>query len=182
MTVYFFTGYHGSGKTFASSILKEQGFEIFDSGPIIRAVHTDSDTILNFEEWVKAGESKFGKNYTNLVIASIIRQRILGHPLRSFYNSVIVGFRSIEGIEFIKSEIKTLIPDISFEIVYFDATPKVLYQRWTKREGIQIPFEEFQLLLQKETLSGLENVKVQSQKIIQNNERLTPNQIIEQIA
>ena len=181
MTVYFFSGYHGSGKTFTSNLLRNKGFEIFDSGPIIRFVHSESDTILDFSDWVVAGESKFGKNYTNQVIASTIRQRILGHPLRSFYNSVIVGFRSIEGIEYIKEVVGELIPDANFEIVFFEASQKALYTRWSKREKSKIPFEEFLLLLQKETASGLLKVKDQSQKIIVNELQISQSEIVDQL-
>ncbi|MGL4759469.1 MAG: hypothetical protein ACRCXZ_09095 [Patescibacteria group bacterium] len=181
MTIHFFSGYHGSGKSFAANILKSQGYEIFDSGPIIRSLHSEAATIQNFGEWVGTGESKYGKNFTNQVIANEICNRILTHPLRSYYNSIVIGFRSFEGVEYIQSKILELMPDADFRIVYFDCSENTLYKRWTKREKINIPLEEFLLLLQKETLSGLPCIKERADIIISNKQELTRSELESQL-
>jgi len=154
--VYFIVGHHGIGKTFLIEQLSERfNLTHIDTGPLIRRVHKDQTNGRNIDigEWVKLGESKYGKDFTNMIICKSIESTI-----NNSENSLIfiTGNRSLAGINYISRY-------FSFsskpKIIYIDAPFRLLKENYVKREKKSLTNEEFKKILDKEVDSGLNDIR-----------------------
>lgn len=161
--VFFIVGPHGSGKTYSvKQIVDNIDAEHIDLGPLIREAHTVVSPNTSLGEWIKEGEEKYGKNFTDMVLCYQI-QRVTDGSEKS--TTLITGSRSIEGIQFICNKFNIKKP----HIIYIDAPFEQLKSNYEKREGLNLTNEEFFEILKKDESMGLDKLKkfsIQSDKCL----------------
>lgn len=153
--VYFIAGHHGIGKTYLLNKLSES-FRLLhiDTGPLIRTIHQrETDNKINIGEWVNIGEEQYGLDFTNNVICKEIEDSIRSANDCPIF---ITGNRSLNGIKYIA---KYFGLTDKMKIIYLDASFELLKNNYETREKNNLTNEEFQLLLDKEIKTGINDIR-----------------------
>lgn len=148
----FVCGHHASGKSRLIDKALEDDFVVFDTGPALREIHEKEAPDLDFEEWVKNGEDTYGKNYTNELLRHKLEEirDIIDKEGRQ--GTVIIGFRTREGIDYIIEHID----HSDAKIMYVVATKKLMLERYRMRKGkAKVTQEEFDEIIEDESKRGL---------------------------
>lgn len=152
--ILFLVGPHASGKTYSTNIYlsKHEGIDMIDTGPIMRSLHKNDAPDITFGEWVNELEKKYGKDITSNLISKEIEKAMT----KSFNeNFVIVGFRSIEGIQYAINYLGIT----DYNILYIDASRELLYKNFITRTKKDLSYEDFNIYLDNELDSGLGKLK-----------------------
>lgn len=77
--VFFIVGPHGVGKTYLVKEIKK-GIDVLhiDLGPLIRKTHQVFSPNISLEQWIKEGEEKYGKNFTDIILCKHIERLTKG--------------------------------------------------------------------------------------------------------
>ena len=151
--VLFLAGPHASGKTHAANLLEEQGYVSVDLGPLIRRFHEESGSNKNLGEWVSEQEEVYGKSFTDKILLD--HTKTILEKNEQAKGIVIIGSRSAKNIEFMRDGLGKS----ESRIIYFEAHPSLLKERFENREGKALSDNEFQYLLDKDKNMGLEDIK-----------------------
>lgn len=160
MELIFFTGYHGSGKTYTANQLISDGFDaiLFDCGPVIRETFTKSG-VSDFGEWVRQQEIEFGEKWDNILLLEAIQTTIAKatkKPKRLF----VVGNRSLETIHFFMERLSEGGVD---KILFFERPFAVMKSGYEARIGNTFTNEEFSAVLHRDEDMGLFQIKAHIQ-------------------
>jgi len=152
----FLVGPHGVGKSTAGPLFTECGFEVVDTGPLMRQLHARLGGALSFGEWVRQGEALHGLDFTNQVGATAAKI-VLAQAAELGREAVLLGFRSLRGIRFLLEHAAE--PWERAVIVGLHGpSDEELRQRWMAREGRSISSDDFHALLAAERAAGLEQI------------------------
>ncbi len=151
--IVFPVGHHASGKTeFCDYLAEEHGFRVIETGSMMRRLYGEREEEyrnLDIKDYVKqklAEDENFFDDYLNNLI----------RVAEEDSNLVAVnGMRSYDNIR----KLKTSRPHAQHEIVWIDAPSQLLYERYLKREKIQMSFEEFCDLLEVDLALGLGEIE-----------------------
>ncbi len=172
----FVCGPHASGKSALVRSALSEGYIIFDTGPTLRAMHKKDHPELTFGEWVLRGEQTVGKYFTDELLAT----ELLKLRAESMHTNgiVIVGNRSLSGIQYLKDNVD----HSDAKIIYVDAPKHVLYERYKQREiAEELTQLEFDAILEKDIQLGLDKISGYCDAEILNIEDLaTTSKIIRQ--
>jgi dephospho-CoA kinase len=163
----FVTGPHASGK----SAVVHSGFNssehaIHDLGPIIRESHRKAYSGLSLGRWIMGKEAIYGDNFTDELLVNEIQPSYNSAPTNGL---ILVGSRSLKGIEFILDAIEPS----DHKIVYIDAHYETLYDRYKSRENLSnLSHEDFRKILDDEVAMGLHGIKNHAHHTILNNSTL----------
>jgi dephospho-CoA kinase len=161
----FVSGPHASGKSFTVNSALGEGFAVFDLGPLIRKIHQEQTSTLTYDEWVSANETAHGYDFTSEVLSEVIRPKIKDRTAPN--GAIIIGNRSISGIEYFKRKLQPA----DTRIVYFEATLSVLHERYRSRENQpELSTEAFKSILEKDSAMGLETVRDHADYVIDNSD------------
>lgn len=163
----FITGPHGVGKTHFAKVLQQDGFPSIDLGPTLRMVWNRTSPHITFEEFIRRGEEIGNTFLDQLLVKEIITRLNLKEP-GSYKDLLVVGSRSISGIQYLKSNFPEL-RSIRSVVVYIDAEEEILYRRYCRRENRQVEVEEFRQLLDEDREMGLEEIRQVADFLIENN-------------
>lgn len=156
--VFFIAGPHGSGKTYTVNQIKENmNLLHIDLGPLIREAHKKFSPDSSLDEWIKDGEKKYGKNFTNIILCKQI-DRITKNSKQDL--TVITGSRSLKGIKYIVDYFSINDPNI----IYISAPFSQLKENYEKREGKILTQEKFEEILQDERKMGLNQIEEYSKR------------------
>lgn len=154
----FLAGPHGAGKTRFSQIAIEHGCIAVDLGPTLRNLHRASGSRLPFDEWIRNGEQRTGRHFTDILLAAeIAKAKNFVESGSGHSDVIIVGSRSMIGIEYLS----TAFPRVNGrgrKVVYVDAPFELKRMRYNSREGTDLSPEDFKLLLGVDVQMGLETV------------------------
>lgn len=165
----FVTGLHGTGKTLLASLLAKEGFFSIDLGPTLRAVWKHASLDISFDDFVQAGERKFGRHFTDEILVREIKQTLSSQqPRVNPKRLLIVGSRSVFGIKYIRSHISEINRARTF-VVYIEVDKAILCQRYCQRERIQPSIEEFGNLLKRDKEMGIDGIRAIADFVIANN-------------
>lgn len=150
----FFSGYHGSGKTYtANALLSSFNAELIDCGPIIRKSFQESNN-SSFDEWVKQQESESGDNWDDLLI--LREAKSIKRNFDSQNYLFIVGNRSLSTIDFLKRELSDGEVD---KILFFEKPFFVMKYGYEQRTGKHLTDDEFMQIIRSDEKMGLLEVK-----------------------
>lgn len=164
----FLTGPHGAGKTTASRMLGQYGFQAIDLGPTIRRLHLEADQELPFQDWCMAGERRIGKHFTDqILVEELNRQFCLCEEKDSFLDLLVVGSRSFAGIEFLKTHVRcrSAYHDV---VIFLDANEETLRRNFNEREGTIYTKEGFAKVLERDTQMGIDSIRQAADYVIRN--------------
>lgn len=165
----FITGPHAAGKTMTAAILARHGFVSIDLGPTLRDCYKCSGYQGTFLEWIAAGERRMGRHFTDKVIVREVRKFLSTTAKRALVpDVVIVGSRSIAGINHLIRNLNSCVPG-PHRIVYIDAPRQILFARYRRREGRNIPHSEFHKLLKADRDLGVNEIRAKADRRILNN-------------
>ncbi len=155
----FLTGPHGAGKTTIAEMLVGHGFVYLDLGKLLRGKYREEDPEVSFESWCKVNEEKVGPSFTDDVIVLEIDalRRSIAASAKPPRDLVIVGSRSLNGIRHITGRVPNF-NGRGNSVVYIDAPPEVLMQRYCDREGKQLSRSDFDALLERDVQMGLPSI------------------------
>lgn len=155
MELDFFTGYHGSGKTYtANELLNNFNAGLVDGGPVIRKAFTQSG-MGDFDEWIKHQESEFGPKWDDCLILDSAKTASKGEN-ESRKHLFIVGNRNIDTINFLKENLSDGEVD---KILFFEKPFFVMKSGYESRTGRKISDEEFLQILHGDEQMGLLEIK-----------------------
>ena len=100
----FLVGLHAVGKTEAGKEFAGADFAVVDTGPLMRQYHAQYGRGLSFGDWVGQGEAEHGPDYTNSVCVSASKCH-LAQAAECGRETVIIGFRSLEGIRYFQHHV-----------------------------------------------------------------------------
>jgi len=102
----FIVGAHATGKTYLANIICQFNFVKIDLGPVLRGIHKKSGSTKSFIEWIHDGEIKFGKNFTDDLLANEITNiiKISSNNTRPI-DFIVIGSRSVAGLRYILEHI-----------------------------------------------------------------------------
>lgn len=151
--IIFPVGHHASGKTeFCDYLADEHGFRVIETGSMMRRLYGEREEEyqgLDIKSYVKqklAEDENFFDDYLNNLI------RIAEEDS----NLVAVnGMRSYDNIQ----KIRASRPHAQHEVVWIDAPSELLYERYLKRENVQMSFDEFCELLNMDLALGLGEIE-----------------------
>ena len=148
--VYFLCGHRGCGKNYlANQISEKLPVEIIDTGPIIReAYQKHNGSSLSLKNWIEYHEQKVGKNFTNEVICRSTHVK----PNKDY---IVIGYRSIDGIEFFNQYFK----NSDFRIYYMDGDLDLFRENYNLRENKNLTKEEYDKIVQIENEMGIEGLR-----------------------
>ena len=155
MELDFFTGYHGSGKTYtANELLNSFDAGLVDGGPIIRRAFTQSG-MSNFDDWVKYQEKEFGTKWDDYLILDSVKTTVKDEiePRKHLF---IVGNRNIDTINFLKENLSDGEVD---KILFFEKPFSIMKSGYELRTGEILTDEEFLQILYNDEQMGLLGVK-----------------------
>ena len=153
--VYFIVGPHGVGKTyFINEVRKERELLHLDTGPIIRDVHSRSKSSLPFGEWMKYGETCFGKDFSNIVLLKRMEQLLLENNYNG-QDLFITGNRTIAGINYMIEHLNISNP----VIIYLDSSFENLKNNYETREQLSLSDKQFAEVINEEKKRGLADLK-----------------------
>lgn len=151
--VFFIVGPHGVGKTYIVNKIKEVSRVVHvDLGPLLREAHQVFSPNSSFGEWISEGETKYGKNFTDIILCKQIERLTRG---KENEDTIITGSRSLNGLKYICTRFSIDEP----KVIYIDAHFEQLKQNYEKREKRSLSNEEFEALLQKDRNIGLDTLK-----------------------
>ncbi len=152
-------GPHGAGKTKTAEMLLSQRFTAIDLGPTLRAIHCRSGSSLDFWAWIKHGETKQGPHFTDeLIVEEIFKERKTVEGEGAYQGIVVAGSRSARGVRYITDRVPR-INGRKHTVVFLDAPPEILLERYNCREGKQLTAGEFSVLLEYDVALGLETIR-----------------------
>ena len=159
--VIFIVGPHGVGKTYAVNALRNihNGIIHIDLGPLIRQIHKKFSPDISMEEWIKKGEKKYGKNFTDILLCKGIEKIVSTCNSCNEKKFLITGSRSKGGIDFIVNKFKLNEP----KIIYLTAPFYQLKSNYENREKISLSNEEFNQILDAEKKMGLDDLEIYAQ-------------------
>ncbi len=163
----FVTGPHEAGKTLFAKILAHENFPSIDLGPTLRNVWKRQAPNTTFDNFVQAGERHFGQNFTDSILVEEILEELRVQSIGDASRLLLLGSRSVMGIQYIKSHIPLLGLSKNF-VVYIEADEATLYQRYCKRNE-HVSLEEFRLMLKKDRDMGLERIQEMADFVIAND-------------
>lgn len=150
----FFSGYHGSGKTYtANALLGSFNAELIDCGPIVRKSFQESH-ISSFDEWIKQQESELGDNWDDLLILREAKSVKRSFDSQSYL--FIVGNRSLKTINFLKRELSDGEVD---KILFFEKPFSIMKYGYEQRTGKHLTDDEFTQIISSDEKMGLLEVK-----------------------
>jgi hypothetical protein len=153
MELDFFTGYHGSGKTYtANALLNEVDAEIADTGPIIRGEFARSG-VNDFAEWNRQQESELGQYYDDIIVVNAMKRIITQRKPEHLF---VVGYRGMEGIQYVSQEI---IDDEKSKILLFEKPFAIMKKGYESRTGVELSDDQFAAILANDEKMGLLGVK-----------------------
>lgn len=148
--VFFLVGPHGVGKTYTVTKLKElEQVEHIDLGPLIRQAHQVFAPNKTLGEWIEEGESKYGKNFTDIILCKQIERITKGKEAET---TIITGSRSLNGIQYICNRFSIE----NSPIIYITAPFEQLKSNYERREKKNLTPNQFYQILQAEKEMGLE--------------------------
>ena len=148
--IYYFCGHRGCGKNFlANQISKSIPIEIIDTGPIIREAYAkyNSDNI-SFKDWMINNEEKYGKDFSNIIICRMTK-------IEKEKNYIIIGFRSIDGIQYFNNNFKIT----DYQIHFIDGEHELFRKNYNTREETNISEEEYKKIIKVEETMGIKKIK-----------------------
>ncbi len=156
----FLVGPHAAGKTHCAEIICQNNFVEIDLGPMLRNMHKESGAGGTFSEWMQKGEAEYGKQFSDDLVVKGIESIYETVLTKEHYPSdvVIVGSRSLQGIEYILKEVPNY-RDTKNTIIFMDAPFDTLFERYKQREKMDISKEEFYALLERDDELGLNSLK-----------------------
>jgi adenylate kinase family enzyme len=156
MELDFFTGYHGSGKTYTANELLKEGFsaKMVDGGPVIRKAFAESG-MKNFDEWVKQREQESGIKWDDILLLESMKA-VISQAEEAHKHLFIVGNRSIETIDFLKDNLSDNEVD---KILFFECPFTVMKHGYEMRTGKTLTDNEFLTILLGDEKMGLLGVK-----------------------
>lgn len=150
--VFFIVGPHGVGKTYTvNSIKKVINVKHLDLGPLIRQAHQIFSPNTTMKEWIKEGEEKYGKNFTDIILCKQLQRSITDNDEKI----IITGSRSLEGIRFIENYFSIK----NSQIIYLYSSFEKLKSNYEHREGVELTNEKFEKILQEDNKMGLQNLE-----------------------
>jgi len=165
----FLTGPHGAGKTEISKLLTSYGFEPIDLGPTIRRLHAESGTELGMRDWCLKGEQLYGPHFTDKVLATEMNRLLgsTGESKSAFSDLLVVGSRSVSGINYLKSEVQHT-SGYQDVIIFLDASEEILRRNYNQREGKEYSPEQFAEILEHDRKMGIDSIRSISDYVIRN--------------
>jgi len=156
----FIVGAHATGKTHLADIISKFNFTKIDLGPLLRTIHKESGSGESFGEWIHNGEEKFGKNFTDDLLVNEIKktEANLSNSNTAPNDFIIIGSRSIAGLSYILENIGHYNQKDN-KVIFLDAPLNLMYERYKKREGLDITIEQFEKILDKDKKMGLEDLR-----------------------
>ena len=156
----FIVGAHATGKTHLADIICKFNFVKIDLGPLLRAIHKEQGSNDSFDEWIYNGEEKFGKNFTDGLLVNEIKkmEANLSNNAINPNDFIIIGSRSISGLSYILENIGHYNQKDN-KVIFLDAPFDLMYERYKKREGLDITTEQFEKILDKDKKMGLEDLR-----------------------
>lgn len=164
----FVVGPTASGKTEVGRIFASKKFIIFDLGPMLRSIYQRTNYDGEFLEWVKHGEEREGIHFTDALLLGEILHAISSENIDVHQDIIIVGNRSLGGIEYLRYGISS---QRTSHIIFMETRPDIRYKRFNQREGTTLSMRDFDSLLdlEFERKMGLYDIKIVADTIIQNN-------------
>ncbi len=152
MKLIFFTGYHGSGKTYTANELLN-GFDaiLADTGPIIRKKFLSSG-IDNFNEWNRLKEKELGQDYSNIIVMDGLKRIIADKRPKYLF---VVGNRDINGIKYICNHFR----EDKIKILLFEKPFIIMKSGYEMRTKKIILDDDFAKILQDDDNRGLLGIK-----------------------
>jgi len=140
----FIVGAHATGKTYLANSISKFNFIRIDLGPVLRTVYEKSGSKEPFSEWIQGGEKQFGSNFTDELLVKAIQDIIEKTSMRINrpIDYIIIGSRSISGVKYISKHVEQF-GDRNNTIIFLDAPFDILYERYKKRERLDITAEQF---------------------------------------
>lgn len=148
--IHYFCGHRGCGKNYlASQIIEKIPIEIIDTGPIIRNAYKKYKTNnISFKEWMRENEEKYGEDFSNMLISKLT-------SLKRERDYIVVGYRSIEGIEYFNKYFGVE----SYRIYFIDGDYELFRRNYNAREKTNISKEEYKKIVEIEDLMGIKKIK-----------------------
>lgn len=156
----FIVGAHATGKTYLADIICRFNFIKIDLGPMLRTIYKKSESSDSFGEWIHNGEIKFGKNFTDDLIVNEIKkiEGSLNNNATTPTDFIITGSRSVTGLKYILENVEQYNQKEN-KIIFLDAPFPIMYERYKKKEGIDITTEQFEKILDEDKKMGLEDLR-----------------------
>lgn len=160
MLMIIIAGPHGAGKTTIAKMLTEHKFDFLDLGGILRGKQKSDCPNENFKDWCANKEKIHGLNFTDDIVVEEINNYIysvMPKLSQKPQDIIIVGSRSLRGINYITQKVKTINGHENI-IIYIDAPFNILFSRYCEREKKQLAPMDFQKLLDDDDKNGLMNI------------------------
>ena len=174
----FLTGPHCCGKTHILRYVYQYGFPSIDLGPTLRKTYQEFSFGLSFPQWIQAGEESYGPSFTDQLVSLAIQEWMQTQREKNeglIKDFIISGSRSMKGIDYIQHFFDLDKRDRT--IIYVDANPEILRQRYEAREGVTITTHEFEVYLDNDYQMGLLGIKASADIYLENgnitNRKLT---------
>lgn len=166
----YIVGAHATGKTHLADTMCKFNFTKIDLGPLLRTIHRKSGSSTSFGEWIHNGEEKFGKNFTDDLIVNEIEKKkaSLSNGAIAPNDFIVIGSRSIAGLSYILENTGHYNQKDN-KIIFLDAPFDLMYERYKKREGLNITTEQFEKILDKDKKMGLEDLRLVADFVIMND-------------
>lgn len=167
----FLVGHRSAGKTTVSHIFSQSGFWIFDTGPFLRNLCNGISQSATPETLLSSLRlSTKNSHWDDEFLASTAKY---GYENSNKKDLLILGYRSLNDLLFIKAHCEKIIPELSPAlIVYVDSKTEIAYQRYIERENHKIDFQEFTTIHEREIQQGLGKIKTIADFVIENNSDL----------
>lgn len=148
--LYYFCGHRGCGKNYlANQITEKLNINTIDTGPIIRKAYKKFNTEnIGLGEWIKKNEIKYGKNFSNMLICKLVK-------IENEKDYIIIGYRSIEGIQYFNDNFKVK----EYGIFFIDGDYDLFRENYNKREKTNISDDEYREIIEIEKKMGLDKLK-----------------------
>ena len=162
----FVTGPHASGKSALARLAFREmnGIGMFDTGPILRSYRHYDTPSEHFGEWVERNENDYGDYFTDDLLSSHISLFVATNktPIKQ---AIVIGNRSLQGIW----RLQHIQQPVHSKVVYVDADPSTLYQRYVDREGVKgFTRHSFDALLEHDKAMGLADISAVADIIVIN--------------
>lgn len=164
----FLVGAHATGKTCLADIICQFNFVKIDLGPILRTFHKKSGSKKSFAKWTNDGELEFGNNFTDDLLVNEIKNIIKNSNNNKPIDFIITGSRSVTGLKYILEHIGHF-DNKDNKVIFLEAPFTIMYERYKKREGLNITIEQFEKILDNDRKMGLEDLRQITDFIIKND-------------
>jgi len=127
---------------------------------------------MSFGDFISEGENRLGKRFAdNLLVQEIERRLLDNHDSEIKRDLLLIGSRSIDGINYLRENI-TVDNGRPKRIVYIEASERILYERYKKREGFDISLQDFKNILDKDRKMGVLSIRPYADWVIRNEGRI----------